>query len=187
MSGIITDFDEPSGNFQEENYGRGGSGSDYVYAEAQDGSGTCNANMSTPSDGGNPRMQMYICDTRDGDFDNGVIVHEYGHGISTRLTGGPSTSSCLNNQEQMGEGWSDWFGTVMTIQAGDVATKSRPMGTWLFREGPTGGGIRPYPYTTDMSVNPMTYGTLPSKFYLCTTWCRCCLGNNAMGFNMGYD
>ena len=155
-------FDEVSGNFQEENYGRGGSGSDYVYAEAQDGSGTCNANMSTPSDGGNPRMQMYVCGTRDGDFDNSVIVHEYGHGISIRLTGGPSTSGCLNNQEQMGEGWSDWFGTVMTIKAGDVATKSRPMGTWLFGQGPTGGGIRPYPYNTDMSVNPMTYGTLPS-------------------------
>lgn len=156
-------FDEPSGNFQEENYGRGGNGGDYVYAEAQDGSGTCNANMSTPSDGGNPRMQMYVCGSRDGDFDNSVIVHEYGHGISIRLTGGPSTSGCLNNQEQMGEGWSDWFGTVMTMQAGDIATKLRPMGTWLFGQGPTGSGIRPHPYTTDMSVNPMTYGTLPSS------------------------
>ena len=158
-------FDESSGNFQEENYGRGGNGGDYVYAEAQDGSGTCNANMSTPSDGGNPRMQMYVCSSRDGDFDNSVIVHEYGHGISIRLTGGPSTSGCLNNQEQMGEGWSDWFGTVMTMQAGDVSTKLRPMGTWLFGEGPTGDGIRPYPYTTDMSMsgNPMTYGTLPSS------------------------
>ncbi len=156
-------FDEPSGNFQEENYGRGGNGGDYVYAEAQDGTGTCNANMSTPSDGGNPRMQMYVCGSRDGDFDNSVIVHEYGHGISIRLTGGPSTSGCLNNQEQMGEGWSDWFGTVMTMQAGDVATKARPMGTWLFGQGPTGSGIRPHPYTTDMNVNPMTYGTLPSS------------------------
>lgn len=156
-------FDEPSGNFQEENYDRGGSGSDYVYAEAQDGSGTCNANMSTPSDGGNPRMQMYVCGTRDGDFDNGVIVHEYGHGISTRLTGGPATSGCLNNQEQMGEGWSDWFAMVMTIQPEDSATKSRSMGTWLFEEGPTGEGIRPYPYTTDMAINPMTYGTLSNS------------------------
>ena len=156
-------FDEPSGNFQEENYNRGGNGGDYVYAEAQDGSGTCNANMSTPSDGGNPRMQMYVCGARDGDFDNGVIVHEYGHGISTRLTGGPATSGCLNNQEQMGEGWSDWFGLVMTIQPEDNATKARPMGTWLFEEGPTGDGIRPYPYSTDMTVNPMTYGTLASS------------------------
>jgi len=156
-------FDEPSGNFQEENYGRGGNGGDYVYAEAQDGSGTCNANFSTPSDGGNPRMQMFTCGTRDGDFDNGVIVHEYGHGISTRLTGGPATSGCLNNQEQMGEGWSDWFALVMTIQPEDNATKSRPIGTWLFEEGPTGDGIRPYPYTTDMSVNPMTYASISNS------------------------
>jgi len=156
-------FDESSGNFQEENYGRGGNGSDYIYAEAQDGSGSCNANMSTPSDGGNPRMQMFLCNGQDGDFDNSVIVHEYGHGISIRLTGGPSTSSCLNNQEQMGEGWSDWFGTVMTMQAGDVATKVRPLGTWLLGEGPTGDGIRLYPYTTDMTINPMTYGMLPNN------------------------
>ena len=153
-------FDEPSGNFQEENFGRGGQGSDYVYAEAQDGGGTCNANMSTPIDGGNPRMQMYLCNNRDGSFDNGVIVHEYGHGISNRLTGGPSNTSCLFNQEQMGEGWSDWFGAVMTIQAGDTETTTRPIGTWLFGQSATGNGIRPYPYSTDMNVNPMTYATI---------------------------
>jgi hypothetical protein len=41
---------------------------------------------------------------RDSDLDAGVIAHEYGHGISNRLTGGPATVSCLNNAEQMGEG-----------------------------------------------------------------------------------
>ena len=70
-------FDEASGNFQENNYGNGGADSDYVNAEAQDGSGTCNANMVTPADGGNPTMQMYVCDLngnfRDGDLDNGFI------------------------------------------------------------------------------------------------------------------
>ncbi len=48
-------------------------------------------------------------------FDNGVIAHEYGHGISNRLTGGASNVGCLSNQEQMGEGWSDWFGLMLTI------------------------------------------------------------------------
>ena len=43
----------------------------------------------------------------DGDADNGVICHEFSHGISNRLTGGPSQASCLANAEQMGEGWSD--------------------------------------------------------------------------------
>jgi len=152
-------FDEPSGNFQEENFSASGSGSDFVNSEVQDGSGTCNANFSTPSDGNNPRMQMYLCNGRDGDFDNGVIAHEYGHGISIRLTGGPGSSGCLNNTEQMGEGWSDYFGMVMTIEPGDLSTDARGMGTWLTGEGPDGEGIRPFPYSTDFNVNPMTYGT----------------------------
>ena len=41
----------------------------------------------------------------DGAFDNGIIAHEFAHGISTRLTGGPTNSGCLSNEEQMGEGW----------------------------------------------------------------------------------
>ena len=40
-------FDEVSGNFQNNNLGRGGLGADYVKAEAQDGGGTNNANFST--------------------------------------------------------------------------------------------------------------------------------------------
>lgn len=150
-------FDEQSGNFQEENYTNNGNGSDYVKSEVQDGSGSCNANFGTPADGGNPRMQMYLCGNRDGDYDNGVIAHEYGHGISNRLTGGPGASGCLGNSEQMGEGWSDFFGMVMTIDSLDLETDARSVGTWLFGQGPNGGGIRPYPYTTDKGVNPMTY------------------------------
>ncbi len=53
-------FNEAAGNFQENNFGLGGSGSDSVNAEAQDGSGTDNANFATPADGSNPRMQMYL-------------------------------------------------------------------------------------------------------------------------------
>ena len=153
-------FDEASGNFQENNYGNGGAGSDYVNAEAQDGSGTCNANFGTPGDGGNPTMQMYVCGDKDGDFDNLVIVHEYGHGISNRLTGGPSNSGCLNNTEQMGEGWSDFYGVMMSIEPGDTGVNSRAVGTYLFGQGPGGAGIRPFPYSTDMGVNPQTYNDI---------------------------
>lgn len=150
-------FDEVSGNFQEKNYSNLGLGSDSVNGEAQDGSGTCNANFGTPPDGGNPTMQMYICGDKDGDFDNLVIMHEYGHGISNRLTGGPGNAGCLQNQEQMGEGWSDFFGVLLTIQAGDVGTDGRAVGTYLFGQGQGGGGIRDFPYSTDMTVNPQTY------------------------------
>jgi extracellular elastinolytic metalloproteinase len=53
-------FTEAVGNFQENNFGGGGRGSDSVDAEAQDGAGTDNANFATPRDGRNPRMQMFL-------------------------------------------------------------------------------------------------------------------------------
>ncbi|MBL9126991.1 MAG: M36 family metallopeptidase [Verrucomicrobiales bacterium] len=53
-------FTEAVGNFQEDNFGKGGRGSDSVLAEAQDGSGTDNANFATPADGSRPRMQMFL-------------------------------------------------------------------------------------------------------------------------------
>ncbi|MCE2029967.1 extracellular metalloproteinase [Sessilibacter corallicola] len=156
-------FDESGGNFQENNFGRGGFGSDSVNAEAQDnaaGGSNCNANFATPADGSNPRMQMFLCDesnpSADGDFDNGVIAHEYGHGISTRQVGGPSNSSCLNNSQQGGEGWSDWFGLVYTARPSDLATDVRGIGAYLFNLPPT-GTIRPQQYSTDPAVNNYTY------------------------------
>ena len=152
-------FDEASGNFQENNYGNGGAGGDSVNSEIQDGSGTCNANFGTPTDGANPRMQMYTCNARDGDYDNVVIVHEYTHGISTRLTGGAGNSGCLQNAEQIGEGWGDFLGLMMTIEPGDLGTDQRGIGTWLTGAGPNGAGIRPQPYSTTNTQSYADVGT----------------------------
>ncbi|GAB5401099.1 MAG: T9SS-dependent M36 family metallopeptidase [Aureisphaera sp.] len=307
-------FDEESGNFQENNYGNPGNGSDSVLADAQDGSGTNNANFGTPPDGGNPRMQMFLwttlvvgdillinegplagfhegvpaafgapipvppltedivvvidddsgastdpndaCDVItngadlngkiailnrgscefgtkalnaqnagaiavivkyiptdggavypfemgagadggsvtipaflvpeavgdaiiadinsngplngtidgtntggfvDGDLDNEIVVHEYGHGVSNRLTGGPVNVSCLNNTEQMGEGWSDYLGLVMTMQTGDTGADIRGLASYASQNP---AGIRPTAYSTDMSINGATYGDI---------------------------
>jgi hypothetical protein len=60
----------------------------------------------------------------DGDFDNGVIAHEYGHGISTRLAGGRN-SRLETIQIKMGEGWSDWFALMMQLKPGDVGASKR--------------------------------------------------------------
>lgn len=157
-------FDEASGNFQENNYGNGGAGSDSVNANAQI-TVWCNATFGTPSDGSNPTMSMYICGNgnQDGCFDNLVVVHEYGHGVSNRLTGGPGASGCLSNTEQMGEGWSDYLGLIMTMEPGDTATDSRAVGTYLFGQGPGGGGIRSFPYSTDFAVNPHTYDDIKTE------------------------
>ena len=97
---------------------------------------------------------------RDSDLDAGVIAHEYGHGISNRLTGGPQTVSCLNNAEQMGEGWSDFFGMTLTARASDDALTARGVGTYVSFQPADGAGIRPTAYSTDMSVNPSTYASV---------------------------
>lgn len=299
-------FDEVSGNFQANNYGRGGAGGDYVRAEAADGGGSNNANFSTPAvDGvGTPRMQMYLwpgtqfgspnqvvvdgvgafdaswarfspaptvaglpgnrfvyggtgcaataypetlpdggwigvvdggttaCSylqraqvaqslgaralvvahnasgaapvltgamttapvtipavavtqadgatikaaaaageitgsvrkhpnhpgIRDGDLDAGVIIHEYTHGISNRLTGGP-TVNCLSGNEQMGEGWSDFLAVTMLLDPTfDTADGQRGMGPYvLFQDDRHGAGIRPRPYSRNMETQPFTY------------------------------
>jgi hypothetical protein len=174
-------FTESARNFQSDNLGRGGAGNDYVKAEAQDGSGINNANFSTPPDGGSGRMQMYLFNTttpnRDGDVDNGVIVHEYTHGISNRLTG--TGSGCLGNQEQMGEGWSDYFGLMMTQNwATSVVTDGfsspRGIGTYVLNQPTTGVGVRQYKYCTDMTVNPLVYSniaTVAVPHGVGTIWC----------------
>lgn len=110
-------------------------------------------NGSVPKEGHNDGY-------KDGTFDNGIVAHEYGHGISNRLTGGPANSGCLNNNEQMGEGWSDYFGLAMTIETGDQGADGRGIGTYAISQPTTGVGIRPTRYSTDMTINPSTYNTI---------------------------
>lgn len=164
-------FNEVTGNFQDDNQGRGGAGNDHVNAEAQDGVGTNNANFSTPADGSSGRMQMFLWTAptpdRDGDVDNGIIVHEYGHGISNRLTGGPAISTCLQNSEQMGEGWSDYYSLMFTQDWASANLNTgfsspRGIGTYALNQAITGAGIRPARYCTDLAVNNYTYANLPS-------------------------
>lgn len=112
-------------------------------------------NGSVPKEGHNDGY-------KDGSFDNGIVAHEYGHGISNRLTGGPANTGCLNNEEQMGEGWSDYMALVMTIEPGDQGTDGRGIGTYAISQPTTGVGIRPTRYSTDMSVNNSTYDRIKS-------------------------
>jgi extracellular elastinolytic metalloproteinase len=157
-------FDEAGGNFQVNNYGRGGAGNDSVRAEAQDGGGTNNANFSTPADGSRPRMQMYVWTSpnpdRDGDLDAGIVVHEYGHGISNRLIGGPSNVNCLTNRQQPGEGLSDWWALAYTARASDTGATPRGMGTYALGQATSGAGIRTQRYSTDPAVNTWTYASI---------------------------
>src|SRR4030095_15283765 len=98
-------FTEAAGNFQKSNFNRGGAENDYLFADAQDGSGTDNANFGTPPDGSNPRMQMFLFSspTRDGDFDADVIIHEYTHGLSNRLPRGRTHTHPPGHRARGGE------------------------------------------------------------------------------------
>jgi extracellular elastinolytic metalloproteinase len=98
---------------------------------------------------------------RDGDVDNGVIYHEFGHGITHRLTGNGST--CMSNAERGDEGWSDWYAIVMTHKSGDNANTPRPMGTYAYSQPTTGAGIRSHPYSYNMTINPLTYSYVASS------------------------
>jgi extracellular elastinolytic metalloproteinase len=157
-------FDEAGGNFQVNNYGRGGAGNDSVQAEAQDGAGTNNANFGTPPDGQRPRMQMFVWTSpnpdRDGDLDAGIVFHEYGHGISNRLVGGPANVNCLTNRQQPGEGLSDWWALAHTAEVGDRGTDPRGMGTYSLGQPTSGLGIRTQRYSTDPAVNTWTYASI---------------------------
>jgi hypothetical protein len=57
----------------------------------------------------------------------------------------------------MGEGWSDFFALVMTAQTGDQANDARAMG-YFATQNPN--GIRTYPYSRDMNINPHTLGNV---------------------------
>ena len=115
-------FTEPARNFQNSNFGRGGAELDRVSAEAQDSSGTNNANFATPADGGRGRMQMFLftgpTPARDGDFDGDVVWHEFTHGLSNRLIGNGSGLTS-NRAGSSGEGWSDFYAFLLAVKTSD--------------------------------------------------------------------
>lgn len=139
-------FTEPFWNFQLDNFGKGGAGGDSIIAQVQDGSGTNNANMGTPAEGSNPRMQMFLFTDpvfrrSDGDFDWDVVAHEFYHGVSNRSAAKGGTS-CLGTplvgeSGGMGEGWSDF----VAISLADDDSEGE------YVTGEFDKGIRRIPYT----------------------------------------
>ncbi len=115
-------FTEPARNFQNDNFGRGGVAADRVSGEAQDSSGTNNANFATPADGGRGRMQMYrftgMTPNRDGDLDADIVWHEHTHGLSNRLVGNGSGLTS-NRAGSSGEGWSDFYAFLLAVKTTD--------------------------------------------------------------------
>ncbi len=146
-------FNEASGNFQQDNFGRGGSGGDPVLAEADDSWATqgCNANFATPSDGSSPRMQMYVGKPSCGNnfihraMNGDTIFHESSHGLSNRLVGGGNLDNGVQTGA-MGEGWGDFMATSYWNDPvyGD------------YNNGDTTKGIRHFSYAN----SPLKYSNL---------------------------
>jgi extracellular elastinolytic metalloproteinase len=168
-------FDEASGNGQKNNFGRGGVAGDPVLAEGNDFSGTDNANMSTPSDGASPRMQMFEFKgpgpiSRTSNHEALITFHEMGHYVTNRLVG---NANGLTNQQggAMGEGWGDFFAVCMTSQSTDnFATGTFACGGWTdvtptFKENYY-FSIRRYPYSADMKKNPLSFKHISSSVVL---------------------
>ncbi len=171
-------FDEASGNAQKNNFGRGGIGGDPILAEGNDFSGTDNANMSTPADGSSPIMQMYEFvgpspkPSRTSNHEALITFHEMGHYITNRLIGNGNGLTNVQGRA-MGEGWGDFFAISMTSQATDNFNKGVfAVGGWTdltssFKQNYY-FSIRRYPYSADMSKNPLTFKHIGNNVVLPT-------------------
>src|SRR5579872_642120 len=112
-------FTEAAGAFQTDKFGKGGTGHDAVLGEAQFGGFTNNAAFAPTPEGVAPRIRMglftrgtaALTDDLDSDYDGETVIHEYGHGVSNRLVGAGTSTSCLSRIQSgaLGEGWSDYF------------------------------------------------------------------------------
>ncbi|MBI5388234.1 MAG: M36 family metallopeptidase [Verrucomicrobia bacterium] len=158
-------FTEEHGNFQKDNFGRGGQGGDVIIADAQDGAAFNNANFTTAPDGQPGRIQMFLFNGptpfRDADLDAEVILHEYAHGLADRLIGGGVGISQLQTYG-LSEGWSDFYALSLLSEPGDDVDGCYPVGGYMsyLYSGLTENyyyGIRRYPVSTDLSKNPLTF------------------------------
>ncbi len=107
----------------------------------------------------------------DGSFDNGIIAHEYAHGITTRLTGGPEVNSCLPNprigrlpSEQMGEGWSDFFAMVVSTRENIIAERTKGIASFSSGGEINSQGIRRKIYSVFQDLNDYTYDDIIQSF-----------------------
>ncbi|MFZ2726761.1 MAG: M36 family metallopeptidase [Methylococcaceae bacterium] len=96
-----------------------------------------------------------------GALDNTIIIHEWAHFLSLRLV-------WLNNQQgnSMGEGWSDFLALVAMVQETDrtIAGNEQFQAPYAVSQYASANqlydyplGIRRYPYSTDLSKNPLTF------------------------------
>ncbi|KAJ1339949.1 hypothetical protein BSLG_010769 [Batrachochytrium salamandrivorans] len=153
-------FTESAGNFQEKNFGKGGKEGDSISIDIQSSDETDNAAFYTPPDGqyGVLYLHRYTATkpNRDSALDNTMLAHELAHGLSGRLTGGAHKSRCMEDVQSKGlsEGYSDMMALIFTEEIDDERNTRRVIGGYVKGDSK---GLRKYPYTTNIDVNPLTY------------------------------
>lgn len=202
-------FDEAHGNFQVANGVNGGLGNDPVVAFTQLGSRASgqafrsfNAFMSTPSDGSSPVMGMFvwvqsgsapnIIYTTDSALDPDITMHEFTHGVTTRLI--PGSFPYTRQPGAINEGNSDFFALLMQVPQSAAVDGAYPLGTYSTQD--FGAGIRFYPYSSSLLVNPLTYASLghvasrpevhaDGEIWAVTLWQMRSALINSLGFTTG--
>jgi extracellular elastinolytic metalloproteinase len=126
---------EGAGNLQASNLDKGGQGGDAILGLVQAGAlsggdptytGRDNAYMLTLPDGLPAWSGMFLWEPikgsfngayADGDYDAGIIYHEYSHALSTRMVAGGES---LNSHQagSMGEAWGDFYGMHYLVKKG---------------------------------------------------------------------
>jgi hypothetical protein len=162
-------FDEAAGNFQLTNFSGFGLGADRVLADGQDSAGTSFANFSTPPDGISGRAQFgrFTGPTvdRDSALDAEIVVHELTHGLTGRLIGN-AAGLLWDPGRAMGEGWSDFYAlALLNPTQADDPEASYPFSAYSSYKlsGLTDNyvyGFRRFPYTTNNTVNPLTWADI---------------------------
>lgn len=149
-------FDEAAGNFQTNNYGNLGEENDEVKIICQNTS-RCGSLFFPTSDGFKSFILFGACGNKDASLDSDVLIHEYAHGLETRLIGGAMDTDCYRNRENLLEGISDWYAKAITIAPGDRGEDATGYGNFILDQGPNGKGTNDYYYSTNMNINPLTY------------------------------
>ena len=174
-------FREHDGNFQRDNLGRGGVGSDRVDARSFPGPVQGTATMATLIDGRGPTMRMGLVSSTDRHtaFDSSVVFHEFMHGVTNRLVGGPLNVRALDDPQSggMGEGWGDYI--ACTINDTTV------VGDWVV-DNPD--GIRGFPYDSDFpdSFGDLGTGRYDEEHNIGEIWCATLLEmNRKIGRTLG--
>ena len=120
----------------------------------------------------NMRMARKNAVAREGSVDNTLIAHEWGHYISNRLVA--NANGLTTQQAQgLGEGFADFHAMLLLVKDGDRSLPNNVgfSGAYTSTAYPMSGpdfapdvlnnawyyGTRRYPYSRDMSRNPLTF------------------------------